>query len=193
LPGTYTVALTSGGKVLDSKPLKVGFDPDVHFTATEHERYHAIVADLHELQRRGVAAAVALNALYPQMADVSKKLAENSGVSSGTKAQFEALSKQLDSVRKKFGVPLPTAPAGRGGRGNTPDPENVLARTTALKTQLMNVWEAPSASMIREYNAAKIDLPKAVSEANAIVTRAASVSQALKANGIVLTVPPPVK
>ena len=33
LPGTYTVALMSGTKVLDSKPLKIVFDPDVHFAA----------------------------------------------------------------------------------------------------------------------------------------------------------------
>ena len=47
----------SGGKVLDSKPLKIVFDPDVHFAAGEHERYNAIVTDLHAIQRRGVAVA----------------------------------------------------------------------------------------------------------------------------------------
>ena len=52
MPGTYTVALTSRhGKVLDSKPLKIVFDPDVQFAAGEHERYNAIVTDLHSLQR----------------------------------------------------------------------------------------------------------------------------------------------
>jgi hypothetical protein len=61
MPGTYTIALMSGTKVLDSKPLKIVFDPDVHFAVGEHERYNAIVNDLHAIQRRGVAMATALN------------------------------------------------------------------------------------------------------------------------------------
>ena len=48
---------TCGGKVLDSKPLKIVIDPDVHFAAGEHEQYNAIVTDLHAIQRRGVAMA----------------------------------------------------------------------------------------------------------------------------------------
>jgi hypothetical protein len=196
MPGTYTVALTSGGKVLDSKPMKIVFDPDVHFAAGEHEKYNALATDLHELQRRGVAAATALNSLYPQMADVTKKVSENSNVPANVKSQLESLSKAVDSVRKKFGVPIPVATGGRGGgggRGAAPDPENVLARETALKNQLMGVWEAPSASLVRQANAAKVDLPKAIGEANAVLTRASTASTALAKYNITLTVPPTVK
>jgi photosystem II stability/assembly factor-like uncharacterized protein len=193
LPGTYTVALTSNGKTLDSKPIKVIFDPEVHFAAGEHEKYNALVSELHALQRRGVVAASALNSLYPQMANVEKKVSENSNVPANVKAQFESLSKAVDSVRKKFGVPIPVAAGGRGGRGNAPDPENVLARETAVKNQLMNVWETPSASMVRQANQAKIDLPKAITEANAVLTRASTVSAALKKYDITLTVPPTAK
>jgi hypothetical protein len=196
MPGSYTVALTSAGKVLDSKPIKVVFDPDVHFAAGEHEKYNALVSDLHALQRRGVAVAAALNALYPQMAEVGKRVSENSNVPANVKAQFEALGKSVDSVRKKFGVPIPAAGGGRGGgggRGNAPDPENVLARETAVKNQLMNVWEAPSASMVREATQAKADLPKAITEANTMLARATAVSTALKKYDITLTVPPAVK
>ena len=141
-PATYTVALVQGGKVIDSKPLKVGFDPDVRFAAGEHERYNAIVTDLHAIQRRGTEAAGALNKLYPQMADVAKKVGENASVPALVKTQFESLNKDLDALRKKFGVPL-NAPAaagrgggGGGGRGGAVDPDNVLARTSGLKTQI---------------------------------------------------------
>ena len=58
MPGTYTVALVEGTKTLDSKPLKLGFDPDVKFAAGEHERYNAMVTDLHSIQRRGTEAAI---------------------------------------------------------------------------------------------------------------------------------------
>jgi hypothetical protein len=196
MPGNYTVALTSGGKALDSKTLKVVFDPDVHFGAGEHERYTAMANDLHALQRRAVPVASALNALYPQMTSAAKAVAGKSDLPANVKSQFDALNKSFDDVRKKFGVPLPAPNAGGrgggggGGRGNAPDPENVLARTTALKTQLMGVWESPSAAMLRQYNGVKTELPKAIAEANAVFARASAVSQALQKAGITLTVPP---
>jgi hypothetical protein len=200
IPGTYTVALTSGGKVLDSKPLKIIMDPDVKFAAGEIDKYNAVVSDLHSIQRRGVAAASALNTLHPQMPEVAKKLEENSSVPANVKAQFDALSKEFEAVRKKFGVPLTAAPAGGrgggggGGRGGGgADPENVLARASTLKTQLAGIWETPSASMTRQYNDARIALPKAVAEANALLGKATAVSQTLKKYDITLTVPPSVK
>jgi hypothetical protein len=198
LPGTYTVSLFSGGRPLDSKPLRLGFDPDVHFAAGEQEKYNAIVMDLHSLQRRGVAVAAALNGVHPQLADVAKKLADNSAVPVKTKTQFDSLNKDFESLRKRFGVPLPVpAAGGRGGGGGRggppPDPENILARTATLKNQLMSVWETPSAAMVGQYNDAKSDMPKAITDANAWLTRAAAVSQALKKYDITLTIPPPVK
>ena len=198
-PATYTVALVQGGKVIDSKPLKVGFDPDVRFAAGEHERYNAIVTDLHSIQRRGTEAAGALNKLYPQMADVAKKVSENASVPALVKTQFESLNKDLDALRKKFGVPL-NAPAaagrgggGGGGRGGAVDPDNVLARTSGLKTQIAGIWETPSASMMRQYNEVKLALPKAVADANALLGRATGLSQSLKKYDITLNVPPTVK
>ena len=104
--GTYTVALVSGSKTLDSKPLKVMLDPDVHFATGEYEKYTATVNDLHSLQRRGVAAAGALNSLYPQMSDAAKKVSESGSVPATVKTQFAALNKEFDAVRKKFGVPI---------------------------------------------------------------------------------------
>ena len=155
-------------------------------------RSNAIVTDLHELLRRATAVTVALNKLYPQMSSVSKKLRGSSSVPANVKAQFDALSKQLDSVRTKFGVPI-AAPGGRGGggggRGGAVDPENVFGRASALKQSLMGVWEPPSAAMVSQYQAVKLALPRAVTEANAVLARAASVSQALARYDITLTVP----
>jgi hypothetical protein len=135
---------------------------------------------------------VALNALYPQMAGVSKTLGEKSDVPASVKAQFDALSRQLDTVRARFGVPLP-APGGRGGggggRGGAVDPENVFARASGLKQSLMGVWEPPSAAAVRQYNEVKLSLPKAIADANAVLARAATVSQALKKYDITLTAP----
>jgi len=91
-------------------------------------------------------------------------------------------------------VPLPAPNAGGrgggGGRGGAPvDPENVFARATALKTGLMAIWEAPSAASVRQYNEVKLGLPKATSDASALLTRASAMSQTLKKYDITLNVP----
>lgn len=194
VPGTYTVALTAGGKVLESKPMKIIGDPDVKFAVGEAERYNTIVNDLHAMQRRATAVAGALGALHPQMADAAKKVAESSTIPAPVKAQFETLNKEYEAVRKKFGVPQPAPGAGRGGgggRGGPPfDPENVHARGSALKTQLLSIWEPPSAALNRQYVEVKAALPKAITEANSVLTKAAAVSTALKRYDITLTVPP---
>jgi len=78
-------------------------------------------------------------------------------------------------------------------RGAAPDPENVLARTSALKNSLMGVWESPSAATVRQYSDVRVALPKAVADANALLSRAAALSQTLKTYDITLTVPPAVK
>src|SRR5262249_43983887 len=177
--------LMSGTKVLDSKPLKIVFDPDVHFGVGEHERYNAIVNDLHAIQRRGVAMATSLNALYPQMTAAAKSVNEKSDIPANVKTQFESLNKEFDAIRKKFGVPTNAGAGGRGGggggggRGGAADPENVLARTSTLKNQLAGVWEAPSAASVAQYNAVKVALPKAVAEGNAFLGKATTMSQAL--------------
>jgi len=197
------VALMSGTKVLDSKPLKIVPDPDVKFAAGESERYNVVVDDLHSLQRRGVAVAAALNALHPQMVEAATKVSGNSAIPANVKSQFESLNKEYEAIRKKFGVPLNPPPdtggrgaggrggGGRGGgRGGGFDPENVLGRTSALKNALAGIWEAPSASMMRQYTDVKLALPKAITDANALLVKAATVSQALKKYDITLTVPP---
>jgi photosystem II stability/assembly factor-like uncharacterized protein len=198
MPGTYNVSLVSAGKVLDTKPIKVIGDPDVHFAAGELVRYNATVTDLHELQRRATVAASALNALYPQMTAAARKVGENTAIPANVKAQFAALTRDFETTRKKFGVPIPVAPAGGrgggGGRGGAPvDPENLLARTAALKNQIAGIWEAPSGAMMRQYSQVRVELPKAVSEANAVLARAGSMSATLRKYDVTLTVPPAAK
>jgi hypothetical protein len=159
--------------------------------------------DLHEIQRRGVAVATALNSLVPQMNEIAKTLGDSSSsVPANVKAQFESLNKEFESVRKKFGVPLPVpAAGGRGGGGGggggrggpPPDPENVLARATTLKNQVAAVWESPSEAIAKRYKDAKTELPKAITEANAWLGKAAAMSRTLAKYDVALKVPPVVK
>jgi hypothetical protein len=51
----------------------------------------------------------------------------------------------------------------------------------------------PSDALLKQYNDVKLQLPKAIADANALLVKAMSLSQALKKYDVNLTVPAPVK
>jgi hypothetical protein len=69
----------------------------------------------------------------------------------------------------------------------------VLTRTSALKIGIMGMWEPPTPATTRQAADARTALQRAVAEANAFLTKAATVSQSLKAYDITLTVPSNIK
>ncbi len=192
VPGTYTVALVSGGKTLDSKSIKVSMDLGIPtFTDAAHRRWNEVILDLQDAQRHGNAIERKLAALNTGMTSVATKLKTATNVPDAVKTQFADVSKQFDSVRVKFGVGAPAggrAGGGGGGRGGA-DPANVLARTGAIKSSIMGVWETPSAGALKQVSEAKAALAKAIAEANALMPKIEAVSQALKKYDITLTVP----
>mgnify|MGYP003342283813 CR=1 FL=1 len=169
VPGTYTVELLAGTTVIDSKPMTIIMDPEVKLTAAARVAYNAVATDLHETQRRGQRVASALSALGLQLLTVQGKVKAATNVSDAVKAQVEALGKQFDSVRVKFGVPAAVAPgtgggrgaaaagaaagagAGGGGRGGA-DPANVLGKVIAAKSNIIAFWESPSAGTLMPTN-----------------------------------------
>jgi hypothetical protein len=193
VPGTYTVALTADGRTLDSKPMKVIMDPAVRLTDAQRKRYDAILMELHEVQRLGIRAANALNALYPQVTAAAAKLKEAGNVPATVQAQFDALTSAFDAVRVKFGVPIVAGRGGGGGGGAVgrggAAPENILARTAALKVRILGIWDPPSDGIVRQSTAERLALQGAVNDANALFTRAAAMNQSLKTYDITLTVP----
>ena len=196
-PGTYNIALTSGGTTLDRKSMRVIMDPAVQLSDASRRRHDVLAADLHESQRLGTATARALNGLYGQIASATTKIKDAGNVSLATKTRFEEFSKEFDGLRVKFGVPVAAGGrggggAGGGGRGGA-DPENVLARTSALKSSVMAIWEPPSDAVVRQSAETKAALLKAVAESNAFLVKAATMSQALKPFEITLSVPATVK
>ncbi|HUL73331.1 MAG TPA: hypothetical protein VLT86_09540 [Vicinamibacterales bacterium] len=195
LPGTYHVALEIDGKTVDTKPIKVGMDPAIDLTDVQKKRYFDIATDLHDLQRRGEEMAAALGPLYTQMTDAARKVQTAATVPATTKAQFDALTREFDAVRAKFGVPQPAAGGGRGGggRGGVQDPQNLVGRAGALKGQVLAFWEMPSDTLMKQYADVKLALPKAIADANAFLLKAMTMSQTLKKYDIALTVPAPVK
>jgi photosystem II stability/assembly factor-like uncharacterized protein len=210
LPGSYNVSLLVDGRTIETKTMKVVADPEVRMTELQRKRYFDIAMELHDMQRRGDQVAAALGTFFTQMTDVAAKLPGAGSVPAAVKTQFAALSKELDAVRVKFGVPQGAAGgAGRGGAaagaasaaqgrgggrgGGAADPQNLLSRTSALKTQILAFWELPGEALMKQHAELKTAMPRAVTDANAVFMRAGAVSQALKKYDITLTVPSPIK
>ncbi len=195
LPGTYTVALVSDGKVVDTKPLTIAMDPQVQMTTLARAQYNTLLMDLHGMHRRGADAAAQLTALYAEMQKVVPKV-DSSSATPAVKTQFAAFRKEFDALRPKFGVGIPAvtfAPGGGGGggRGGAAGPEanaNVMARVGTVKGAIMGTWETPSASLMKQVAEVKAALPPAITVANAFMVKARAMSATLAPFGLTLTV-----
>jgi len=192
MPGTYTVSLVSGGRTLDSKPIRVIMDPGIpSFTADAHRRWNEVILDLQDAQRRGNVMERKLASLNTEMTATAAKLKAATNVPDAVKTQFADVSRQFDSVRVKFGVGAGAAAgrAGGGGGRGAASPENALARTGAIKSAIMGVWEAPSAASVKQAGEAKAALAKAIAEANALLPKVSAMAAELKKYDITIAVP----
>ena len=194
-PGSYTVALVAGTRMIDSKPLRIVMDPEARLNETQRTRWTAITTELHDVQRRGNEIQQQLNMLHPQMTTIAGSIGGMANVPASAKSQFEALNKDYEAVRVKFGVPVQAAAPGRGGggggggRGGGAPDQNVLGRVAASKAAIMGIWEPPSDAISRQAASARTALLAAITEAQALIARARTVSTALRPHNVTLNVP----
>jgi photosystem II stability/assembly factor-like uncharacterized protein len=190
IPGNYTVALMSGNRTLDTKPLRIIMDPAVRLAGGDRSRWNAITAELHNSQRRGNEVQASLNTLHPQMTEIAGKIDGMSDVPANVKTQFQALNTAYEAVRVKFGVPVTAGGGGRGGFGRGGGAgDNALAQVALAKGQIMNVWEAPSTAVSRQAAAARTALTNAISEASRVLSQARSLAPTLGRYNLTLNVP----
>jgi hypothetical protein len=198
-PGTYTVALTAGGKSIETKTIRVSADPSLPMNDVQARRYYDAAMDLHEMQRRAMETSSALSQLSTALTDVTAKVPDT------LKTQFDATVKELEGVRAKFGAGTQAAPApgGGGGRaggagggfggGGGGASNDIAQRISGIKQQMLSFQDAPSDTLVRQYTEAKGALAKAVAEANAVIVKAMSLNQALAKHNVSIKVPAPIK
>jgi len=199
MPGTYNVALVVGGKTIETKTLKIVGDPELQSDANRKQATD-LAMELHEIQKRGQAAADALTSVDTQLNDLAAKVKESKAPDT-VKAQFEAFTKDFATVKAKFGVGgQPGGGAGGfggggGGRGGgaPADPNNVLGRLGTLKGDLMGFGDMVSDSQLKTATEVKAAMPKAVADANGALIKAGTLSQTLKKYDLTLTVPAPIR
>jgi len=147
-----------------------------------------LAMEMHELQKRGTEVANALRPLNTRMAELSKEIGGRADIPADVKASFEALNKDLTALAPRFAA----AAGGRGaGPAAGPGQTSVLARIGQTKNGLM-AGLSPTEQTLRAYSESKVEMPRAVAEANSLFVRAAELGKTLATYNLTLTAPEPV-
>jgi photosystem II stability/assembly factor-like uncharacterized protein len=192
LPGTYSVALVVDGKSVDSKPLRVAADPDVVLTEVERKRLFDMAMELHELQRRSTEVGTGINSLNTRMTELTKEASSRADLPADLTSSVETLQKDVAALAPKFAAPAFGRGFGGGGGGRGGAGDSLVARAAQTKNAMMGGM-LPTDQTMKAYTEAKTQLPKAIADANALFTRAATLSSALTRHNLTLTAPTPVK
>lgn len=186
LPGSYNVALVVDGKTVATKPIRVMGDPEVVLTQAERKRLHDMAMELHDLQRRANVVAERVVPVQRQLPEVMKQVGSKTDLPAEIKAQAESFNKEFTALAAKV-VP-PQGGRGRGGRGGGGGTPSPIARAAQAKNGMMGgMW--PTETTFDAYKEAKTSVPSAITEANAMLVKAQTLSAALAKHGITLNVP----
>jgi hypothetical protein len=187
--GVYTVSLIVDGKTVDSKPLRVADDPEVVLTSADRKRQYEMAMEIHALQPRVTEAGTAFGSLNRQVNELTTTAASRSDVPADVKGQLDAFKKELEALAPRLALPQGGRGGGGGGRGNN---ESLSGKVGQAKNGLMSGMVAGEQS-IRAYTEVKAQTPKAITDVNAVIAKAATLSSALAKYNLTLTVPQPVK
>jgi photosystem II stability/assembly factor-like uncharacterized protein len=191
LAGSYNVALVVDGKTVDTKPLRVVGDPEVVLTEAQRKQLYDMGMEMHELQKRTTDAAASVASLNRQITQLSAEMAGKTDVPADVKAAFESLKTEATAMGTK--LPLAGGGGGRGGGGGGGrgggDP-TVVGKVAQAKNGMMGgLW--PTSITMKAYTDAKTEVPKAISDANALFAKAAAVSATLAKHNLKLEAPKP--
>ena len=188
LPGVYHVSIDINGRAADTKPLRVTADPDIALSEAERKRLFDMAMELHELHRRTAEVNGAIAALNRQMPDVAKAIGSRTDLPPDVRNSFEAVDKELLELTAKFAPPAAGRGGGGGGRGAAA--ENTVSRLTQAKNGLMGGMP-PTARTLALYKQSKAEVPRAIDEALAFLTKAQTLSAALARHNLTLAMPSP--
>jgi photosystem II stability/assembly factor-like uncharacterized protein len=194
LPGVYTVSLVVDGKTVDTKSLRVVDDPEIVLTSAERKKLFDMAMEMQDLQKRGTETGNALTPLNAKVTELASQISGNAGIPADVKASFDQFGKDLAAIAAKFAQPAGGrgfggggggAGAGRGGAGA----ESVMTQVAQAKNGLMGgMW--PAEQTTKAYTEAKMKVPKAIADANALIAKAQALSTELAKYNVTLTVPP---
>jgi photosystem II stability/assembly factor-like uncharacterized protein len=174
LPGTYTARLTLDGKAVGSTTIAVRGDPDITIADADRKTYFDLQVELHRLQAQANETAEKLVEANDQLNAIRERMRDSTKSSVSERTTWREFITPFDSARRAFGV------AGGGGFGGPP---NMRTLASGLKGQLMAATALPTATQMRRIEALRVDLPKAIADANAVLARVGEIRRSVAAGG----------
>jgi hypothetical protein len=164
-------------------------DPEVVLTEVERKKLFAMAMEIHALQTRAAEAANQLSPFTARLTELTTELSSRTDVPADVKSQVEAVSKEASTLAPQLTPPAGFGRGGGGGRGGAPD--TPIARAAQAKNGLMaGMW--PTEQTLKAYAEAKMQLPKAIADANTLFSKGASLSASLGRFNLALAAPQPV-
>ena len=149
----------------------------------DRKRLFDMAMEMHALQPSATLAGTAHASLTRQINELATTIGKRDDVPGDVKASFESFKKELEAIASRL-----VAPAGRGGGGGRGMPENMAGKIGQAKTGLMG-FMSPGDQTLRAYAEVKAQMPKAIADFSAVVSKAATLSTALAQYKLTLTVP----
>jgi hypothetical protein len=175
---------------VDTKPMRVTDDPEVVLTSAERKRQYDMAMEMHALQPRLTEAVAAHSSLTRQVNELTTAIGEKSDVPADVKSSFDAFKADLAKLAPQLAPPAGGRGGGGGGRGGNND--NINAKLGQAKNSLMGGMVVGDQTT-RAYTEVKAQTPKAITDLNAVIAKATTVSAALAKYNLTLTVPQAVK
>jgi photosystem II stability/assembly factor-like uncharacterized protein len=185
LPGSYRATLSVDGKDVQSVDVTVKGDPEVEITDADRKVWFDTARNLHELHQRVTDGAEVVQTSSAHLATLQQ---QSRGVTlqPSIKQSLDALSKELEGLRIKFGL-------GGGGGGFGGGAANLRGRIGQLKGAVTGSTSVPTSTQLMQIREVTAELPRALEEANAAAAKVPGLVKEMISTGALFGSPKPPK
>ena len=180
LPGSYTATVAVDDKDIGATTIAVRGDGEITIADADRKRHYDVAMELHRLQATADAAAERLATAYEALGPVRAATRDSTKVPESVRTTWRSFSTQMDSLRRTFGI----AGGGGGGGGFGALLASPRIRTARLKGAIRGATAVPTATQMATLAQLRIDVPKAVESASALIGQLPALWKALDDAGV---------
>ncbi len=190
LPGSYVASVIVNGKKIGSTDVAVRSDPESQITAADRKANFELLKELQQLNGRLSDAVASARQMQTQLGAIRKELADSVKTPATFRATLDSVTKDLAPLKKKFLIT---------DEGEEIDFTAELFRSVlpfkvgGLAGDLSGFLAGASAQNLKSMDEVRREVPAAVAETNALVTRFIAFVKQLGDAGVYPVMPKVVK
>ena len=190
LPGSYVASVIVNGKKIGSTELVVRADPESQISLTERKVNFDLSKELQLLGGRLTDAVTAVKQVNTQLGAIRKVLADSVNTPATFRSTLDSIVTQATPLKKKFLI------RDEGDESEVTSEMFLAAmpiKVSQLTGEVSGFLAGPSAQNLRTMDEVRRDVPVAVEETNALVTRFGAFVKRLSEAGLYPVMPTVVK